>query len=97
MSNNRFAQQQAQRNSDEVRDLRAEVAQLKGLLSEARMQREGDCVEETLRATDNAEFGQAILANQSSADVTHTEPRIQGGDLHVDTTVSTLCSNSSER
>ena len=74
VSNNQFTQQQAQRNSNEIRDLRAEVAQLKGLLSEARMQREGDCVEETLRATDNAEFGLPIPPNQNSADVTHTEP-----------------------
>ncbi len=73
MMKNQFAQQQAQRNSNEVRDLRAEVAQLRGWLSKAHMQHEGDCVTETLRATDNAEFSQAILPNQSSADVTNTE------------------------
>lgn len=69
VSNNQIVQQQAQRNSDEIRDLRAEVAQLRGLLSKDRMQHEGDGVVETLRATDNAELGQAILPNQNSADV----------------------------
>ncbi len=73
MSNNQVAQQQAQRNSDEIRDLRAEVTQLRRLLSKAGMQHEGNCAAEILRATDNAEFGQAILPNQSSADVTNTE------------------------
>lgn len=73
VSNNQFAQQQAQRNSDEILDLRAQVAQLRGLLSKARMQHEGDCVVETLRATDNAEFGQPIPASQGSTDVTNSE------------------------
>lgn len=79
MSNSQFAQQQAQRNSDEIRHLRAEVAQLKGLLPKARLQHESDCVAETLPATDNAdkaESGQAVLLNmndQSPAGVTDTE------------------------
>jgi hypothetical protein len=77
--NSQLAQQQAQRNRDEIRDLRAEVAQLRALLLKTRLQHESDSVAETLRAADNTELGQAVLPNgkleedQNSADVTNTE------------------------
>ena len=65
VSNSQFSQQQARRNSEEIRDLRAEVAQLRGLLSKGRTQDASGGVAESLRATDDAEFGQATLPNEN--------------------------------
>lgn len=79
MSNNQFSQQQTQCNSDEIRHLRAEVAQLRGLPPNAGLQHESDGVVETLPASDNADnakSGQAVLLDkddQSPARVTDTE------------------------
>ncbi|TVY86556.1 Transcription factor, partial [Lachnellula willkommii] len=75
VSNDQSTQQQARRNSEEIRDLQAEVAQLKGLLSKAHPQYEVQNGAEVVRTTDRAEPSQAVFLDetfkdQSPADVT---------------------------
>ncbi|CZR65084.1 related to transcription activator protein acu-15 [Phialocephala subalpina] len=57
--------QQAQRNSEDVRDLRAEVAELRELLSKGPLQYESNCIEEHLLATNNVELSQAATTKKN--------------------------------
>ncbi|KND93561.1 hypothetical protein TOPH_01405 [Tolypocladium ophioglossoides CBS 100239] len=61
VSNSQAAQrQQGQHSGDEVRDLRAEVAELRALVSKACQQQEGHDAADSLHAADNADSGQSI-------------------------------------
>ena len=75
MSNDELVQRQAQHNSDEIRDLRAEVAQLRGLLSKLPLQHQSASDTETLRLTTDDEFGLETvqIEDRTPVDVTNTE------------------------
>ncbi|TVY38123.1 Transcription factor, partial [Lachnellula subtilissima] len=68
VSNDQSAQQQARRNSEEIRDLQAQVVQLKGLLSEAHPPYEVENGADVLRATDRSEPSQALFLNETFKD-----------------------------
>ncbi|TVY15012.1 Transcription factor lepE [Lachnellula arida] len=68
VSNDQSTQQQARRNSEEIRDLQAEVAQLKGLLSKAYPQYEVQNGADALRTIDRAELSQAVFLDETFKD-----------------------------
>ncbi|KAE8443050.1 hypothetical protein EG329_002444 [Mollisiaceae sp. DMI_Dod_QoI] len=68
VSNNQFSQGQAQFNSDEIRNLRAEVAQLRESLSDLRLQQKSDRAAGAVCVTDKDGWGQAVLLNGEHGD-----------------------------
>ena len=62
---NHSAQEQVQSSDREIRDLRAEVAQLKELLSQTHLRHARDSLAETLCVPDGNKHGQTILLKKS--------------------------------
>ncbi|TVY45649.1 Transcription factor [Lachnellula occidentalis] len=67
-SNDQSSQQQARRNSEEIRDLQAEIVLLKGLLSKVQPQYEVENGADAFRTTDRAEPSQAVFLSETFKD-----------------------------